>query len=298
MSRPERPTAPLDAVAPEVVDAAGRALVRLALQEDLAGFGDVTSAWTVPAGAVARARVVAREEAVVSGLPLAAAVFAEVDSTVVFTPLVAEGSLVAAGRRARRGDRPGARRARRRTRGAELPDPPVRRGDAGPSLRAGGRRDRGDGGRHPQDDCGPALLGEAGRAPRGVRQPPLRALRHGADQGQPPGRGRRRRRGRDRRARGGSLRHAGRGRGRGREPACARRSPPVPTSSCSTTCRPPSCGAAWRSRAGCGPTCVLEASGGVTLATVRAVAETGVDVVSSGSLTSGAPPVDLGLDFA
>jgi nicotinate-nucleotide pyrophosphorylase (carboxylating) len=45
------------------------------------------------------------------------------------------------------------------------------------------------------------------------------------------------------------------------------------------------------------PEVVLEASGGVTLATVREIAQTGVDVISSGALTSGAPPVDLGLDF-
>lgn len=40
-----------------------------------------------------------------------------------------------------------------------------------------------------------------------------------------------------------------------------------------------------------------EASGGVTLATVRAIAETGVDFVSVGALTHSAPAVDLGLDF-
>jgi nicotinate-nucleotide pyrophosphorylase (carboxylating) len=41
---------------------------------------------------------------------------------------------------------------------------------------------------------------------------------------------------------------------------------------------------------------VLEASGGVTLATVRAIAETGVDVISVGALTHSAPALDLGLD--
>ena len=40
----------------------------------------------------------------------------------------------------------------------------------------------------------------------------------------------------------------------------------------------------------------LEASGGVTLATVRAIAETGVDVISVGALTHSAPALDLGLD--
>ncbi|MGH6958156.1 MAG: carboxylating nicotinate-nucleotide diphosphorylase [Caulobacteraceae bacterium] len=41
---------------------------------------------------------------------------------------------------------------------------------------------------------------------------------------------------------------------------------------------------------------VLEASGGVTLATVRAIAETGVDVISVGALTHSAPTLDIGLD--
>ena len=41
---------------------------------------------------------------------------------------------------------------------------------------------------------------------------------------------------------------------------------------------------------------VLEASGGVTLETVRAIAETGVDVISSGALTHSAPVLDIGLD--
>jgi nicotinate-nucleotide pyrophosphorylase (carboxylating) len=42
---------------------------------------------------------------------------------------------------------------------------------------------------------------------------------------------------------------------------------------------------------------VLEASGGVTAETVRAVAETGVDFISSGWITHSAPILDFGLDF-
>ena len=41
----------------------------------------------------------------------------------------------------------------------------------------------------------------------------------------------------------------------------------------------------------------LEASGGVTLATVRSIAETGVDSISVGALTHSAAAVDIGLDF-
>ncbi len=42
---------------------------------------------------------------------------------------------------------------------------------------------------------------------------------------------------------------------------------------------------------------VVEASGGVRLETVRAIAETGVDVISVGALTHSAPALDLGLDI-
>jgi nicotinate-nucleotide pyrophosphorylase (carboxylating) len=42
---------------------------------------------------------------------------------------------------------------------------------------------------------------------------------------------------------------------------------------------------------------VTEASGGVTLDNVRAIAETGVDLISIGALTHSAPILDLGLDF-
>ena len=42
---------------------------------------------------------------------------------------------------------------------------------------------------------------------------------------------------------------------------------------------------------------ILEASGNVTIATVRAIAETGVDYISSGAITHSAANLDLGLDF-
>ena len=43
---------------------------------------------------------------------------------------------------------------------------------------------------------------------------------------------------------------------------------------------------------------VTEASGGVSLETVRAIADSGVDLISVGALTHSAPILDLGLDFA
>lgn len=41
----------------------------------------------------------------------------------------------------------------------------------------------------------------------------------------------------------------------------------------------------------------LEASGGVTLETIRAIAGTGVDYVSVGRITQSAPAVDIGMDY-
>ena len=42
---------------------------------------------------------------------------------------------------------------------------------------------------------------------------------------------------------------------------------------------------------------IVEASGGVTLSGVRAIAETGVDWISVGALTHSASSIDLALDF-
>jgi nicotinate-nucleotide pyrophosphorylase (carboxylating) len=43
---------------------------------------------------------------------------------------------------------------------------------------------------------------------------------------------------------------------------------------------------------------LTEASGGITAATLRAVAETGVNFISVGALTHSAPAVDISLEFA
>jgi nicotinate-nucleotide pyrophosphorylase (carboxylating) len=43
--------------------------------------------------------------------------------------------------------------------------------------------------------------------------------------------------------------------------------------------------------------CLLEASGGVNLETVRAVAETGVDFISIGALTHSVSALDISLDI-
>ncbi len=75
------------------------------------------------------------------------------------------------------------------------------------------------------------------------------------------------------------------------------RSAPAPTSSCSTTWTPRRCarrcGCATKTRGGEGPS--LEASGGVSLETVRGIAETGVDFISVGALTHSAPTLDFSM---
>jgi nicotinate-nucleotide pyrophosphorylase (carboxylating) len=40
---------------------------------------------------------------------------------------------------------------------------------------------------------------------------------------------------------------------------------------------------------------IIEASGNVTLETIRQIAETGVDLISSGSLTHSAPAADISM---
>ena len=67
-------------------------LVRLALAEDLAGYGDITSELTVPADLQGRAAITARTGMVVCGLHLARMAMREVDSQVEFTPLVEDGA--------------------------------------------------------------------------------------------------------------------------------------------------------------------------------------------------------------
>lgn len=52
-----------------------------------------------------------------------------------------------------------------------------------------------------------------------------------------------------------------------------------------------------RRRNAAAPRVRLEASGGVTLETIRAIAETGVDRISVGALTHSAPALDIGLDY-
>ncbi|MGB1250301.1 MAG: carboxylating nicotinate-nucleotide diphosphorylase [Candidatus Promineifilaceae bacterium] len=67
-------------------------LVQRAFREDI-GSGDVTSA-LIPAEQILTATFVAKAEGVVAGLAVARVVFAQLDPTIVFTPFVEEGDRV------------------------------------------------------------------------------------------------------------------------------------------------------------------------------------------------------------
>jgi nicotinate-nucleotide pyrophosphorylase (carboxylating) len=71
-------------------------LVRAALAEDL-GPGDVTTRATVPPDARAEAILLAKEAGVLAGLPVAELVFRQLDPGVEFTPAVADGARFALG---------------------------------------------------------------------------------------------------------------------------------------------------------------------------------------------------------
>lgn len=89
MTRPD----PESALAPGLIARA----VELALAEDLGLAGDITTNATVPADAIAKAVFAARKPGVVSGLWVAAAAFAAVDGRVEFTAVAADGDTIAPG---------------------------------------------------------------------------------------------------------------------------------------------------------------------------------------------------------
>ncbi|NDA47012.1 MAG: carboxylating nicotinate-nucleotide diphosphorylase [Alphaproteobacteria bacterium] len=72
-------------------------LVRAALEEDLGRAGDITTLATIPAGTQAIAVMAARKAGVISGLPVAQETFRQIDPSLKFEILHADGSKVAAG---------------------------------------------------------------------------------------------------------------------------------------------------------------------------------------------------------
>lgn len=70
--------------------------IEAALAEDLGQAGDITTVPIVPPDARSEAAVVARKPGVIAGLPLAAAAFKALDPDVAFGPLVADGAHIEA----------------------------------------------------------------------------------------------------------------------------------------------------------------------------------------------------------
>jgi len=71
--------------------------VRVALAEDLGRAGDITSLATIPEDATAKAVIAARKPGTLAGLPLAACAFAEIGPGVKFTGLKHDGDRLKAG---------------------------------------------------------------------------------------------------------------------------------------------------------------------------------------------------------
>jgi nicotinate-nucleotide pyrophosphorylase (carboxylating) len=71
-------------------------LLRLALAEDLGRAGDITTEATIPPETVASAAIVARRGGSIAGLPMAERVFALLDARVKFESIVGDGDVVPA----------------------------------------------------------------------------------------------------------------------------------------------------------------------------------------------------------
>jgi nicotinate-nucleotide pyrophosphorylase (carboxylating) len=83
-----------------------RQIVRLAVREDLDRWHDWTTVALVPAGAQGSATIVARQAGVVAGLPAARLALEEMDRRVQLSPLVRDGDRIAAGQTIARLDGP------------------------------------------------------------------------------------------------------------------------------------------------------------------------------------------------
>jgi nicotinate-nucleotide pyrophosphorylase (carboxylating) len=66
-------------------------LIALALEEDLGDAGDTTTDSVIPSDLVTEGVLLAKEDLVCAGLPVAERLFEKIDSTIIFTPLVKEG---------------------------------------------------------------------------------------------------------------------------------------------------------------------------------------------------------------
>lgn len=80
----------------EKVIKAAHALIDLALHDDV-GTGDITTDNIIPAGTRRKAKMVAKADGVVAGLPIAEMVFRKLDPDLVWTPKVEEGDKIKSG---------------------------------------------------------------------------------------------------------------------------------------------------------------------------------------------------------
>ncbi len=271
-------------------------LIDLALAEDIGG-GDVTTLATVAADRRARGTLLVKSPGVVSGLEVAAAVFRRVDPSVVFTPLVADGTRVEGGqpiatvegaaRSLLVGERTALNLLQRLSGVATLTaafvaavaGTTVRLVDTRkttPGMRALEKAAVRHGGGHNHrfgladglliKDNHLAAVGGPDRVARAVRLARA-AAPHGLKIEVEVT----------------TLAELDEALGAGADIVLLDNMPVAEVA------------AAVRRTAG---RAVLEASGGVTLETVRAIAETGVDLISVGALTHSAPALDISLDFA
>ena len=70
-----------------------RSLLKRALEEDI-GTGDVTANWIIPATQWSRAVISAKAPGVIAGLEVTREIFRLLDERIIFTPLVADGEAV------------------------------------------------------------------------------------------------------------------------------------------------------------------------------------------------------------
>ncbi len=82
---------------PELPPPLVEAAVKAALAEDLGRAGDITSAATIPAGARADAVIAARAAGVIAGLQLAEAAFRQMDAAIAFEAALVDGDRVGPG---------------------------------------------------------------------------------------------------------------------------------------------------------------------------------------------------------
>ncbi len=271
--------------------------IRAFLHEDL-GPGDVTSECVVPAGALARGSIVARQNLVVAGLEVARIVFLELDGSLEVSTDLTDGTAVTAGQRLMRvggasasmlaGERLALNLLQRMSgvatltrryvdavsgTGASVSD--TRKTTPGfrvfekLAVRAGGGRN------HRMGLYDAILIKDNHIAASGGILAALRAAKIGNSRNLPI------------QVEIGSLDELREALSFGVDAVLLDNMPPARVADAVRMIRAEERGAS----------CWIEASGGITLQTIRQYAQAGVDTISIGALTHSAPSVDIALDF-